>query len=159
MGNGEFWRTKTLEMLDTEEWESLCDGCGKCCLIKLEDPDSGSIALTGVACRLLDLETGRCTDYAHRLVRVPGCLALTPQRVRRLPWLPETCAYRLVANGEDLPDWHPLKSGRRESVAEAGHTVARFAVSEADVAEEDQALHVIAEIEMPRRRSRTRRRR
>lgn len=115
-----FWKTKTLEEMNPREWESLCDGCGKCCLAKLEDEDTGEIHFTSIGCRLLDAGTCRCVDYAHRFERVSDCVRLTPETVRSVTWLPSTCAYRLVAEGRDLFDWHPLVSGRPESVHEAG---------------------------------------
>jgi uncharacterized cysteine cluster protein YcgN (CxxCxxCC family) len=118
-----FWRAKTLEQMNESEWESLCDGCARCCLIKLEDEDDGKILNTDIGCRLLDGATCRCKDYARRARRVPDCVSLTPQAVRTLTWLPPTCAYRLIAEGKDLFDWHPLKSGRAESVHEAGVSV------------------------------------
>jgi uncharacterized protein len=119
-----FWRTIPLEDMNTEQWESLCDGCGRCCLVKLDDEDTGAIHATDVACRLFDAGACRCRDYANRTSAVPDCVGLTPQVVRELRWLPPTCAYRLVAAGEDLPWWHPLVSGRSETVVEAGVSVA-----------------------------------
>jgi uncharacterized cysteine cluster protein YcgN (CxxCxxCC family) len=118
-----FWRRKSLAEMTGTEWESLCDGCGRCCLNKLEDEDSGKIYFTDVACRLLDAETCRCGDYAARNAKVPDCVRLTPQNVARLPWLPPTCGYRLVAEGRDLYWWHPLVSGDPESVHAAGVSV------------------------------------
>jgi hypothetical protein len=112
----EFWKTKKLEDMDRAEWESLCDGCGKCCLSKLEDEDTGEIVWTSVACRLFDAGNCTCRNYAQRNELVPDCVLLTPENVRTIPWLPKTCAYRLVAEGRDLPDWHPLKSGDVNSV-------------------------------------------
>lgn len=115
-----FWKTKSLEEMSREEWESLCDGCGKCCLAKLEDEDTGQIHWTSVGCRLFDPETCRCCDYTNRLERVPDCVNLTPENVRTLPWLPGTCAYRLLAEGKELDWWHPLVSGDPQTVHEAG---------------------------------------
>lgn len=115
-----FWRRLTLEEMSAAEWESLCDGCGLCCLNKLEYWDTGAIAWTDIACRLFDDSTCRCTDYAHRSERIPDCETLTPEKVRTLTWLPPTCAYRLVAEGRDLYWWHPLVSGDRETVHLAG---------------------------------------
>lgn len=118
-----FWSTKSLEDMSPSEWESLCDGCGRCCLIKLQDEDSGTIHATDVACTLFDANTCRCTNYAQRATKVPDCVTLTPKEVRTLPWLPPTCAYRLVANGEALKWWHPLVSGTPQTVIEAGVSV------------------------------------
>jgi hypothetical protein len=118
-----YWRAKALSEMSEAEWEGLCDGCGKCCLIGLEDADTGEIYLTDVACKLFDGAACRCKDYANRKARVPDCVKLTPENVAELSWLPYSCAYRLVAEGKDLFDWHPLKSGDPESVHAAGVSV------------------------------------
>lgn len=139
-----FWRTKTLAELNQEEWESLCDGCGRCCLVKLEDEDDGRILPTNVACRLFDAERCTCHDYENRTARVPDCLQLTPALVAELRWLPPSCAYRLVHEGKDLPDWHHLKTGDRETVHEAGASVrARISAYEDDIAEDDWPQHIV----------------
>jgi uncharacterized cysteine cluster protein YcgN (CxxCxxCC family) len=127
-----FWRTKSLDEMSPAEWESLCDGCGRCCLNKLEDYDTGEIAWTDVACRLLDGTTCRCTNYPERQAEVPDCIQLTPESVRRLTWLPPTCAYRLVEEGRDLYWWHPLVSGDPETVHQAGVSVRGKSVCEED---------------------------
>ncbi|MGV6873010.1 YcgN family cysteine cluster protein [Pseudochelatococcus sp. B33] len=133
-----FWKTKKLHELSEREWESLCDGCGRCCLVKLEDEDTGRIYATDVACRLFDAGACRCRDYAHRQALVPDCIRLTPAEVARLTWLPPTCAYRLVREGADLYWWHPLVSGDPETVHAAGVSVrGRVAASEDDVAIDD----------------------
>ena len=123
MADAPYWRTKTLEEMTRAEWEALCDGCARCCLIKLEDDDTGEIAYTDIACRLLDIGTCRCTRYRRRFRLVPQCVELTPEEVRKLDWLPSTCAYRLVAEGRDLAWWHPLVSGDPETVHKAGISV------------------------------------
>ena len=115
-----FWQDKTLEEMSPEEWEALCDGCGLCCQIRVEDEDSGETALSNVACRFLDLCSHRCSDYANRQRNVPDCAKITPENVRRLDWLPSTCAYRLVAFGRDLPVWHHLVCGDPERVHSEG---------------------------------------
>ncbi len=127
-----FWRTKTLAAMTKVEWESLCDGCGRCCLHKLRDEDTEELSFTNVACRLLDLKTSRCSDYAGRRTKIPDCVQLTPKKLKTVDWLPPSCAYRLVSEGKDLYPWHPLISGRAESVAEAGVSVAGRALSERD---------------------------
>jgi hypothetical protein len=138
-----FWKSKSLEEMTGPEWESLCDGCGRCCLVKLEDEDTGEIHRTRLACRLLDPATCRCRDYANRFSRVPDCVAITPETVRRLAWLPETCAYRLVAEGRDLAWWHPLVSGTPETVHLVGISVRDWVTSEARVKPDNVHRYII----------------
>lgn len=118
--------------LDRGEWEALCDGCGRCCVHKLEDEDTGRLYPTNVACELLDRRNGRCTDYAHRMQRVADCVVLSQDRLDELEWLPSTCAYKLRAAGKPLPKWHYLMSGSRETVHEAGQSTRGWTVSEVD---------------------------
>ena len=140
-----FWRTTSLEEMSKEQWESLCDGCGRCCLIKLEDEDSGEILATNVGCRLFDAGSCRCKDYPNRSSIVPDCITLTPESVRTLRWLPPTCAYRLVATGRDLSWWHPLVSGDPRTVVEAGVSVkGRVSGSEDEVSEDDLPERIVA---------------
>jgi uncharacterized cysteine cluster protein YcgN (CxxCxxCC family) len=127
-----FWQRKALEDLSREEWESLCDGCGKCCLNKLEDLSSGEIHYTNVACNLLDLKSCQCSDYPNRSVQVPECVTLTPQNSRELHWMPATCAYRLLAAGKNLPSWHPLLSGDHHAMQRAGQSVCGRVIHERD---------------------------
>ncbi len=132
-----FWERKTLAEMTPQEWEALCDGCGKCCLHKLEDEDSGEILYTDVACRYLDADTACCRDYPNRQHNVPDCTVLRPEDVAQFHWLPTTCAYRLLAEGIALPDWHPLISGDPASVRRAGVSAAGRFVSETEVPEAD----------------------
>ncbi len=140
-----FWRSKTLEEMTEAEWESLCDGCGRCCLVKLEDEDSGRIHATDIGCRLFDAGTCRCHDYANRSKTVPDCVTLTPDAVRSLSWLPPTCAYRLIGEGKGLPWWHPLVSGDPETVIAAGVSVrGKVHANEDEVAEEEIVERIVA---------------
>lgn len=127
-----FWRQKSLDEMSTSEWESLCDGCAKCCLEKLEDMDTGVIDHTNVACKLLDLETCRCKDYNQRQRFVFDCVKLTPDNIKTIHWMPSTCAYRLVAEGKGLPNWHPLVTGDSNSTYTSGNSSKGRIVSERD---------------------------
>ncbi len=136
-----FWKTKTLAEMTTAEWESLCDNCGKCCLNKLEDEDTGDIFFTSVVCNLIDLNTCRCTRYAERTTLVPECIDLKQHDFAEYTWLPSTCAYRLLTDGNELPSWHPLITGDPESVKEAGVSISSYAMKESEV--EDLEDHII----------------
>lgn len=139
-----FWREKALDELTEAEWESLCDGCGRCCVIKLEDEETGALSYTNVACRLFDAETCRCGSYALREKLVSGCIVLTPGNLAEVAgWLPESCAYRVLREGGDLADWHPLVSGDPESVHRAGISLRGRVVPEYEVAEEELEDHVV----------------
>ena len=126
----EFWKRKSLAEMSRTEWESLCDGCALCCLQKLEDEKTGNVYFTDVACKLLDTDACRCIDYANRAKRVSTCLILTVDEPETFDWLPGTCAYRLLAAGDELPEWHPLVTGDPESVHEAGISAKGKCVSE-----------------------------
>ncbi len=140
-----FWQTKPMNKLNRQEWEALCDGCGKCCLNKLED-DDGTVALTRIACRLLDDSTCLCGNYANRHDFVPECIVLTPKTLKdNMYWLPQTCAYRLVYEGRDLYDWHPLISGDPMSVHDACVSVKGLTIPEFKVDEDDWDDHIIEE--------------
>ena len=130
-----FWEDTPLDKLDRGQWEALCDGCGKCCLHKLEDEETGQLFATNVACRLLDRRTAQCSDYRHRRAYVPDCVRLTPGNVASIDWLPSTCAYRLRAEGKPLPGWHYLVCGDREAVKRAGESVSGWTISEDDAGE------------------------
>ncbi len=138
-----FWTHLSLQEMDTQQWESLCDGCGKCCLHKLEDEDSGELCFTSVACEFLDLDACRCSVYQERLKHVPDCVSLRPENLSEFAYLPSTCAYRLIYEGQGLPDWHPLVSGDPYSVHAAHVSVRGKAISEAEVDEEDLDLYII----------------
>jgi hypothetical protein len=138
-----FWKRKSLEEMTRKEWESLCDGCAKCCLVKFEDEETGALAYTNLHCKLLDGSTCQCSDYRNRKKYVPDCVQLTPELLATVDWLPDTCAYRLVQDGKDLPDWHHLVCGDRERIHAEGHSVRGKTVSEATVDEEDQEDWVI----------------
>lgn len=142
-GSEAFWERKTLHEMTQKEWESLCDGCGRCCVQKLEDEDSGEIFYTAIACRYLDSDACRCTVYETRSQRVPDCLRITPDQSEIFHWLPESCAYRLIHEGKPLPYWHHLISGSRETVHEVGISVRDKVVSEDEVPEEDWEEHII----------------
>lgn len=141
-----FWEQYPLEELTAEEWEALCDGCGQCCLLKFQDEESGELAVLNLACELLDVHSCRCSDYEHRLERVPECTRLTPERVEEFRWLPHSCAYRRVAEGRKLARWHPLLSGDPERVHRKGVSVRSFAVTSRGVPEEQYEDHIIAVI-------------
>lgn len=141
-----FWERKPLAKMSQKEWESLCDGCGKCCLNKLEDEDSGEVALTRIACRLLDDSNCRCAHYDNRHQFVPDCIVLKPDNLdTHAYWMPQTCAYRLLWQGKPLPQWHPLISGTAQSVHAAGVSVQGWTLSEFDIPEDEWEEHVIEE--------------
>jgi uncharacterized cysteine cluster protein YcgN (CxxCxxCC family) len=131
----QYWKRKSLAEMTSSEWEGLCDGCALCCMHKLEDEDSGEVFYTDIACRLLDVDTCRCTDYANRAKRVADCLVLSVDEPKSFEWLPDSCAYRRLANGKDLPVWHPLLTGDPESAHDAGISVRGQAVSENETSE------------------------
>ena len=135
-----FWETKRLADMNEAEWESLCDGCGRCCLIRFEDEDTGDIIPTRVACRLFDADTCACSRYAERRRFVPDCIKLTPHNVAHLTWMPGTCAYRRLHEGRGLASWHPLLTGDPESVHAAGVSVRRQVVSETALHDTEDAL-------------------
>lgn len=135
-----FWKEKSLQEMTREEWESLCDGCGKCCLHKLEDEDTGEIHCTEISCRFLDSETIQCTKYLDRQRYVGNCVVMSPDLLDKLPWMPSTCAYRLLNEGKDLPDWHPLVSGDPESVHKAGQSVKGRCIDEREAGDYEDHL-------------------
>lgn len=142
-----FWLDRALESFSIQEWESLCDGCGKCCLHKLEDSQSGAVTYTRVACQLLDTTVCQCKDYSRRQLKVKDCLQVTPAMAKNDDSLPNTCAYRLIAQGADLPEWHPLKTGDKTSAIKQGKSVADRVLSEIYVHPDGLDEHVISWVE------------
>jgi uncharacterized cysteine cluster protein YcgN (CxxCxxCC family) len=138
-----FWEHKTLDELSVEEWEALCDGCGRCCLLKLEDEESGDLFYTNVVCEYYDQDRCRCSQYADRSLLVPDCIKVTPEVARTQTWLPDTCAYRLLAEGKPLYDWHPLVSGDPESVHTAGVSIRDRVISEQYVHPDELPEHLV----------------
>lgn len=138
-----FWETKSLAEMSRAEWEALCDGCARCCLHKLEDEETGDLYFTSIACRELDLDCCRCQHYGERQQRVPECVILHPGQTEALAWMPASCAYRRLAEGKPLPQWHPLLSGRADSVHEAGVSVRSYAISEQSVTEESLEEYIL----------------
>ncbi|SPJ34586.1 YcgN family cysteine cluster protein [Kushneria phyllosphaerae] len=141
-----FWERFPLEALTPVEWEAICDGCGQCCLVRLEDEENQEIVTLSVACRLFDTTACRCSDYEHRFNKVSDCLQLTPERARAFHWLPDTCGYRRLAQSKPLPKWHPLISGDPQGARRAGVSMHGMAVSEAKVPERDYEDYIIAVI-------------
>lgn len=142
-GQDRFWETKPLARMTKREWESLCDGCGKCCLVKLQDAETDEISYTDVACKLLDCTTARCSDYSNRKRQVPDCVVLSVKLVNQLDWMPSTCAYRLLKEGKPLYWWHHLECGDPNAVHEAGISVRGRVVSETLVEDAELVEHVI----------------
>ncbi|HEY5409090.1 MAG TPA: YcgN family cysteine cluster protein [Caulobacteraceae bacterium] len=140
MAEKPFWRTKSLEQMSAAEWESLCDGCGLCCLIRFEDEETGEVIPTRVACKLLDQHLCRCKDYVNRKAHVPDCIKLTPWNIDALAWMPPSCAYRRLHEGRGLPSWHPLVTGDPDSVHEAGVSIRDQTVSEDSLEDPEDAL-------------------
>ena len=139
----EFWKHYALTELNPAEWEALCDGCGLCCLIKLEDDESHEVAYTKVACKLLNCETAQCSDYLGRMQQVPDCIQLTPEKLQHIHWLPPSCAYRRVAEGRSLASWHYLISGNRQSIIQARKSAAGRCISEENVHEDDLEDYIV----------------
>ncbi|HVY88488.1 MAG TPA: YcgN family cysteine cluster protein [Hyphomonadaceae bacterium] len=152
-----FWKTKKLTEMSDAEWESLCDGCGKCCLVKLEDEDTGDLYVTSLACKLFDGSTCQCSNYVERKKHVPICVKLTPEVVATVDWLPESCAYRLVHEGKDLHDWHHLVCGDRNEVHRRGYSAKGRVRSEEGVDDDEAMEYVIDWFHGPPRRRRLKR--
>ena len=143
-GTQPFWEVKTLAQMTVREWESLCDGCGLCCLVRFEEEETGEIIPTRVHCRLFDADACRCSDYENRKAHVPECIKLTPYNIEGLEWMPPSCAYRRLHEGKTLPHWHPLITGDPESVHRAGVSIRGQTFSEAELADPEDALDYIA---------------
>ncbi len=139
-----FWEAKRLEQMTVQEWESLCDGCGLCCLVRFEDEETGEVIPSRVSCKLFDTNLCRCTDYENRKKHVPDCIKLTPWNIEELEWMPKSCGYRRVWEGRGLADWHPLISGDPESVHRAGVSIRGQTISEADLESEEDAVELLA---------------
>ena len=137
---GRFWENTPIDKLDRAQWEALCDGCGKCCVHKLEDEETGELMPTNVSCRLLDRTTAQCSNYKHRHAFVAECVRLTPAKLATIDWLPGSCAYRLLAEGEPLPAWHYLVCGDREAIHRAGMSVRGWTISEDDAGDLEHHL-------------------
>ncbi len=143
-----FWLTKSLDQMSDQQWESLCDGCGRCCLHKIEDEDTQELLYTRIACRQLDLSCLRCSDYPGRFKAVPECLNVRDLAPEQYRWLPVSCAYRLLSEGQPLADWHPLISADPQSVVDADISIIRWAVSETKVRDEEWFDHVLDGVEV-----------
>ncbi len=141
--NKNFWKAKSLSQLNQEEWETLCDGCGKCCLCKIEYEDSGEICYTSVSCRLFDSTSCSCRDYKNRADHVKDCAILSPRSTEDFEWLPQTCAYRLIHERKDLPSWHHLVSGSKNTIHEVGMSVADKTISEERIVPEDLENYIM----------------
>lgn len=139
----QFWKKYPLEALNQQEWEALCDGCGLCCLVKLEDEDTHEVAYTKVACKLLDCSSARCSNYPERLQYVPDCIQLTPEKLEQIHWLPASCAYRRLSEGKNLPSWHYLNTGSRQSVIQARKSAAGRCISETEVNEDEIDEYIV----------------
>jgi uncharacterized cysteine cluster protein YcgN (CxxCxxCC family) len=144
MAQDAFWRRKSLQEMSPSEWESLCDGCGLCCLVRFEDEDTGEVIPTRVSCKLFDADLCRCVDYESRARHVPDCVRLTPGNIAELHWMPPSCAYRRLHEGKDLPAWHPLVTGDPESVHRAGVSVRGQTISEETLSDPEDALDYAA---------------
>lgn len=138
-----FWKRYPLAELTLPEWEALCDGCGLCCLVKLEDDETQEVAYTRVSCKLLDCETAQCTNYPERQTLVPDCIQLTPEKLETIHWLPPSCAYRRLKEGKNLPTWHYLNTGSRSSVIKARKSAAGRCISETEVDEDDIEDYIV----------------
>ena len=139
-----FWKEKSLFEMSHKEWELLCDGCGKCCVLKLQDVDTEQTFYTNVSCKLLDCETAQCSQYENRKSHVPDCIILSPKNLTPLSWMPDSCSYKLIYNGLELPDWHPLITGKKSSTHETGNSLSGKVVSETEIDSEEELLeHII----------------
>ena len=139
----EFWKKYTLSELNASEWEALCDGCGLCCLVKLEDDETNEVVYTKVACKLLDCQTAQCSDYPNRMQQVPDCIQLTPEKLEHIYWLPSSCAYQRLKEGKKLPAWHYLNTGSRQNIIKAKKSAAGRCISETEVDEEEIDEYIV----------------